>query len=100
MTAVMQDALLLVPSHVVVPLPGADDDRDAGVLLRPRDPAGVLERLLGVLHARPDLRAEWDIAARAGDTTRGRANSAWALSGTTSMADTSGHTTGPPPENA
>ena len=31
-----------------------------------------------------------------GATTIGRANSAWALSGTISSASTSGHTTGPP----
>ena len=31
-----------------------------------------------------------------GATTIGRANSAWALSGTISRASTSGHTTGPP----
>ena len=39
-------------------------------------------------------------APSSGETTSGRANSACALIGTTSSASTSGHTTGPPAENA
>ncbi len=35
-----------------------------------------------------------------GETTRGLANSAWALMGTITRASTSGHTTGPPAEKA
>lgn len=35
-----------------------------------------------------------------GEMTRGRENRAWALRGTMSSASTSGHTTGPPAENA
>ena len=35
-----------------------------------------------------------------GPSTSGRANRAWALSGTTSSASSSGHSTGPPAENA
>lgn len=35
-----------------------------------------------------------------GEITSGRENSAWADSGTMSSASTSGHTTGPPAENA
>ena len=40
-----------------------------------------------------------DDDALVGAVTSGRANSAWALSGTSSSASTSGHTTGPPAEN-
>ncbi len=35
-----------------------------------------------------------------GEVTSGRENSACAFDGTTSIASTSGHTTGPPAENA
>ena len=35
-----------------------------------------------------------------GETTSGLVNRAWALLGTTSIASSSGHNTGPPAENA
>ena len=52
-------------------------------------------------HHRDRLASVISIATvEAGETTSGRANSACALSGTTSSAWTEGHTTGPPAENA
>src|SRR5690606_23708064 len=50
--------------------------------------------------------ASWPLASTStaivdsGLVTIGRANSAWALLGTTRMTSRSGHTTGPPAENA
>jgi hypothetical protein len=40
------------------------------------------------------------VSTESGEVTSGRANSACAFDGTTSIASTSGHTTGPPAENA
>lgn len=39
-------------------------------------------------------------STESGEVTSGLANRAWALIGTMSSASTSGHTTGPPAENA
>ena len=47
------------------------------------------------------MRGSTSTASRErGPTTSGRANRAWAQIGTSSIASTSGHTTGPPAENA
>src|SRR5680860_1357588 len=49
----------------------------------------------------PSVRVRTSTASvDVGATTSGRANSAWAEIGTISRASTSGHTTGPPAENA
>lgn len=67
-----------------------------------RAPAGSSTVLRPSHHSTPCGVCGWTSTARTdfGDVTSGFANSACALIGTISSASTSGHTTGPPAENA
>lgn len=72
MTAAEQETLPVLPAGLVRALPGADDDRDAGVVVSPRDPAATLQRFVEVLLERTDLRRELFVLLHVGEGARRR----------------------------
>jgi hypothetical protein len=66
------ETLPVLAAHIVTARRGADDQRDAGIRLAPKDASATLDRLIQVLLDRPDLRREFFVLLHVANVTRQR----------------------------